>query len=87
MRPPKMGPPPPIVEFGHSNITPFNASNIIDFLLSAKRDAHAAKRFFQKALRAPGHPLLRVINVDGSPYVSQDPVCALVFCAEIKIYA
>jgi transposase-like protein len=28
----------------------------IDFLLSAKRDAVAAKRFLQKALRSPGHP-------------------------------
>jgi transposase-like protein len=39
----------------------------IDFLLSAKRDAAAAKRFFQKALRSPGHPRPRVINVDGNP--------------------
>src|ERR1700722_16069451 len=36
----------------------------IDFLLSAKRDAAAAERFFQKALRSPGHPTPRVINVD-----------------------
>jgi transposase, IS6 family len=39
----------------------------IDFLLSAKRDAVAAKRFLQKALRSPGHPRPRVINVDGNP--------------------
>ena len=39
----------------------------IDFLLSARRDAAAAKRFFQKALRAPGHPRPRVINVDKNP--------------------
>src|SRR6476469_2213464 len=39
----------------------------IDFLLSAHRDAAAAKRFFQRALRAPGHPRPRVINVDGNP--------------------
>src|SRR5215203_5998609 len=38
----------------------------IDFLLSARRDADAAKRFFQKALRSPGHPRPRVINVDGN---------------------
>jgi len=25
------------------------------------------KRFFQKALRAPGHPRTRVINMDGNP--------------------
>jgi transposase-like protein len=37
----------------------------IEFLLSARRDADAARRFFQKALRSPGHPLPRVINVDG----------------------
>jgi transposase-like protein len=39
----------------------------IDFLLSAKRDADAAKRFFQKALQSPNHPRPRVINVDGNP--------------------
>ena len=39
----------------------------IDFLLSAYRDAAAAKRFLQKALRDPGHPRPRVINVDGNP--------------------
>jgi transposase-like protein len=39
----------------------------IDFLLSAKRDAVAAKRFLQKALRSPGHPRPRVINVDANP--------------------
>ena len=39
----------------------------IDFLLSARRDAAAAKRFLQKALRSPGHARPRVINVDGNP--------------------
>jgi IS6 family transposase len=39
----------------------------IDFLLSARRDAAAAKRFFQKALRSLGHPCPRMINVDGNP--------------------
>lgn len=39
----------------------------IDFLLSAKRDAAAAKRFFQKALRSPTHHTPRVINVDKNP--------------------
>jgi transposase-like protein len=39
----------------------------IDFLLSPKRDADAAKRFFQKALQSPNHPRPRVINVDGNP--------------------
>jgi len=39
----------------------------LDFLLSARRDAAAAKRFFHKALRSPSHPRSRVINVDGNP--------------------
>jgi hypothetical protein len=39
----------------------------IEFLLTAKRDAAAAKRFFQKALSSPGNPVLRVINVDKNP--------------------
>jgi transposase-like protein len=39
----------------------------IDFLLSAHRDAAAAKRFFQRALQTPSHPRPRVINVDGNP--------------------
>jgi IS6 family transposase len=39
----------------------------IDFLLAAKRDAAAAKRFFRKALRSPGNPMPRVINVDKNP--------------------
>ena len=36
----------------------------IDFLLTAKRDAAAAKRFFRKAFQSPGNPSPRVINVD-----------------------
>jgi len=40
---------------------------ITEVLLTAGRDAAAAKRFFQKALAAPGHPRPRVINVDGNP--------------------
>ena len=39
----------------------------IDFLLTAKRDTAAAKRFFRKALRSPGNPVPRVINVDKNP--------------------
>ena len=39
----------------------------INFLLSAKRDAVAAKRFLQKLLCSLGHPRPRVINVDGNP--------------------
>lgn len=36
----------------------------IDFLLTAKRDQTAAKRFFQKVFRSPANPIPRVINVD-----------------------
>ena len=36
----------------------------IDFLLSALRDAAAAKRLFRQALRQPSHPQPRVINTD-----------------------
>lgn len=39
----------------------------INFLLSARRDAGAAKHFLQKALQTPGHPRPGVINVDGNP--------------------
>jgi IS6 family transposase len=42
-----------------------SAGNTIDFLLCAKRDAKAAKRFFRKALHAPhASSPPRVINVD-----------------------
>jgi transposase-like protein len=36
----------------------------IVFMLSAKRDARAAKRFFRKMLKLPQHSSPRVINVD-----------------------
>jgi len=36
-------------------------------LIFSCRDAAAAKRFLQKALRSDGHPRPRVINVDGNP--------------------
>ena len=36
----------------------------IDFLLTAKRDAAAAKRFFRRALAHTDNPMPRVINVD-----------------------
>jgi len=39
----------------------------IDFLLTAKRDAAAAKRFLVKAIDASGNPMPRVINVDKNP--------------------
>ncbi len=37
----------------------------LDFLLSAKQDAAAAKRFLAKALGGANHPAPRVINTDG----------------------
>jgi transposase, IS6 family len=36
----------------------------LDFLLSAKQDAAAAKRFLTKALGRANHPTPRVINTD-----------------------
>ena len=36
----------------------------IDFLLTAKRDAAAAKRFLRRAIEASSNPMPRVINVD-----------------------
>jgi transposase, IS6 family len=44
-----------------------SAGATIDFLLSAKRDAGAAKRLFGKALKDPSHPQPRVINTDLAP--------------------
>ena len=37
----------------------------LDFLLSARQDAAAAKRFLAKALGRQNHPVPRVINTDG----------------------
>src|SRR3954462_14370414 len=46
----------------------------IDFLLSALRDADAAKQLFRKALSALSHPQPRVINTDLAPtYTSAIP--------------
>ena len=39
----------------------------IDFLLSARRDAEAAKRFFRKALNQPHTANPRTITVDKNP--------------------
>ena len=41
-----------------------SAGATIDFLLSALRDADAAKRLFRQALKDPSHPQPRVINTD-----------------------
>ena len=39
----------------------------VDFLLTAKRDAAGAKRFFRKAFQSTANPSPRVINVDKNP--------------------
>ena len=44
-----------------------SAGATIDFLLSAFRDADAAKHLFRKALSHPSHPQPRVINTDLAP--------------------
>jgi transposase-like protein len=38
--------------------------NTLDFMLSAKRDARAAERFFRKVLKSTHNQKPRVINVD-----------------------
>ncbi len=44
-----------------------SAGQTIDFLLTARRDAAAAKRFFRKIFRTSSNPMPRVINVDKNP--------------------
>ncbi len=44
-----------------------SSGNTIDFMLSAKRDRRAAKRFFRKAFKATHTQLPQVINVDKNP--------------------
>ena len=39
----------------------------IEFLLTAKRDAQSAKRFFRQVFSAEGNPMARVLNVDKNP--------------------
>ena len=39
----------------------------IDFLLTAKRDTAAAKRFLRRVIDASGNPMPRVMNVDQNP--------------------
>jgi IS6 family transposase len=44
-----------------------SSGQTIDFLLTARRDAAAAKRFFRKMLLDPANPQPRVIKVDKNP--------------------
>src|SRR6195256_6454281 len=44
-----------------------SSGQTIDFLLTAKRDAAAAKRFLRRAIETSGNPMPRVINVDKNP--------------------
>ncbi len=44
-----------------------SSGNTLDFLLAAKRDAQAAKRFFRKVLQAAHNQKPRVITVDKNP--------------------
>ena len=39
----------------------------IDFLLAARRDTAAAKRFFEKVFSSSSNSIPRVINVDKNP--------------------
>ena len=41
-----------------------SSGQLIDFLLTDRRDTEAAKRFFRKALHGQGNSMPRVINVD-----------------------
>src|SRR3954452_14968602 len=52
--------------FGRPSIAPEKLLRI-DFLLTERRDAAAAKRFFRRALLNEGNSMPRVINVDKNP--------------------
>jgi transposase, IS6 family len=44
-----------------------STTQTIEFLLTNRRDAEAAKRFFRRALLDEGNTMPRVINVDKNP--------------------
>ena len=44
-----------------------SSGQTIDFLLTAKRDTAAAKRFFEKVFSSSSNPIPRVLNVDKNP--------------------
>ena len=45
----------------------YSTGQTIDFLLTAKRDMVAAKRFLRRAIEASGNAMPRVMNVDKNP--------------------
>ena len=45
----------------------YSTGNTVNFMLSAKRDRKAAKRFFKKALSSNHNQIPRVITVDKNP--------------------
>ena len=47
-----------------------SVGNTLEFMLSAKRDARAAKRFFRKAMNAAHNQKPRVINVDKNAVIT-----------------
>ncbi|MCU1260766.1 MAG: Integrase catalytic region [Bryobacterales bacterium] len=49
----------------------------IDFLLTAKRDTAAAKRFLRKAVDASGNPMPRVMNLDSAAAGMRPPKVSL----------
>jgi transposase, IS6 family len=56
----------------------------IDFLLTAKRDTAAAKRFLRRAIDASGNPMPRVMNVDKNPAY---PAAVEALKADASLYA
>lgn len=47
-----------------------SVGNTLDFMLSAKRNAQAAQRFFRKALNSTHNQPPRVINVDKNAVIT-----------------
>src|ERR1700692_4912889 len=54
-------------EYKYLYRAPDSSGQTIDFLLTAKRDIAAAKRFLRRAIDASGNAMPRVMNVDKNP--------------------